>query len=416
MLGQKRTGTGVMARSINKLSARAVETLKAPGRYSDGGNLYLSISDNGGRRWVFMYRFAGKQREMGLGSASRAGTSLARARDLAAEARIALAAGLDPLEMRRAARQAERTLPTFAECADAFIETHRSSWRNDKHIAQWIVTLSTHCAPIRGMPIDKIDTEAVLKVLQPIWERLPETAKRLRGRLEKVLDAAAVRGFRTGENPARWRGHLQNLLAKPKTLSRGHHAALPYEQVPEFMAQLRVRQSLAARALEFVILTACRSGEVRGARWDEIDLGKTVWVIPADRMKAGKEHRVPLSDRATNLLTSLRETRTSDFVFPGTTPGKPLSGMAMAMQLRRMKRDAITVHGFRSTFRDWASETTSFPHEVCEQALAHAIGNKTEAAYRRGDLFDKRRKLMEAWAQFCEQPKEAKVITLTRPS
>ena len=270
-----------MARSINKLSARAVETLKAPGRYSDGGNLYLSISANGGRRWVFMYRFAGKQREMGLGSASRAGTSLARARELAAEARIALAAGLDPLEARRAHRQAERIVPSFGECADAYIETHRKSWRNEKHLAQWRMTLTTYCAPIRAMPVDKIDTEAVLKVLQPIWERLPETAKRLRGRIEKVLDAAAVRGFRTGENPARWRGHLQNLLAKPKVLTRGHHAALPYEQLPEFMAQLRARQSLAARALEFAILTACRSGEVRCARWDEIDLAKAVWVIPA---------------------------------------------------------------------------------------------------------------------------------------
>jgi integrase len=400
-----------MARSINKLSSRTVETLKAPGRYSDGGNLYLSISDNGGRRWVFMYRFGGKQREMGLGSASRAGTSLARARDLAAEARTALAAGLDPLEARKAARLAERVVPTFGECADAFIESHRSSWRNDKHIAQWTMTLTTHCAPIRPGPIDKINTEAVLKVLQPIWERLPETAKRLRGRIEKVLDAASVRGFRTGENPARWRGHLQNLLAKPKTLSRGHHAALPYEQLPDFMAQLRARHSLAARALEYTILTACRSGEVRGARWEEIDFVKAVWVIPAHRMKVGREHRVPLSAPAVSVLKALTETRISDFVFPGTASGKPLSGMAMAMQLRRMKAGDITVHGFRSTFRDWASETTSFPHEVCEQALAHAIGSKTEAAYRRGDLFEKRRKLMADWANYFE-PKPSNVMPM----
>ena len=395
-----------MARSINKLSARAVETLKALGRYSDGGNLYLSISANGGRRWVFMYRFGGKQREMGLGSASRAGTSLARARELAAEARIALAAGLDPLEARQARIQAERIVPSFGECADTYIETHRNSWRHEKHLAQWRMAVTTHCAPIRAIPIDKIDTEAVLKVLKPIWERLPETAKRLRGRIEKVLDAAAVRGFRTGDNPARWRGHLQNLLAKPKTLTRGHHAALPYEKLPDFLAQLRCRQSIAAQALEFAILTACRSGEVLGARWEEIDLDKAVWVIPGSRMKAGKEHRVPLSARAVAILTALQEMRTSDFVFPGNASGKPLSGMAMAMQLRRMKADDITVHGFRSTFRDWASETTSFPHEVCEQALAHAIGNKTEAAYRRGDLFEKRRKLMEAWAAYCE-PKAA---------
>jgi integrase len=264
------------------------------------------------------------------------------------------------------------------------------------------MTLTTYCAQIRHLPIDEVDTEAVLKVLQPIWHQLPDTAKRLRGRIERVLDAAAVRGFRVGDNPARWRGHLQNLLAKPKVLTRGHHAALPYDQLPQFVAQLRGRQSMAARALEFAILTACRSGEVRNARWDEIDLIKAVWVIPKSRMKADKEHRVPLSDQAVAILTALMETRTSGFVFPGPGSGKALSGMAMAMQLRRMKADDITVHGFRSTFRDWASEKTSFPHEVCEQALAHTIGNKTEAAYRRGDLFEKRRELMAAWQSFCE--------------
>jgi integrase len=403
-----------MARSINKLSARTVETVKAPGRYSDGGNLYLSISANGGRRWVFMYRFAGKQREMGLGSASRTGTSLARARELAAEARTALATGLDPLEARKTVRLARRTVPTFGECADAYVETHKNSWRHEKHLAQWRMTLTTHCAPIRAMPVDKIDTEAVLKVLQPIWEGLPETAKRLRGRIEMVLDAAAVRGFRTGENPARWRGHLQSLLARPKVLTRGHHPAIAYEKLPDFVAELRAWQTLAARSLEFTILTACRSCEVINAQWEEIDLAKAIWTIPAQRMKAGREHRVPLSHQAVAILTALQQTRSSDFVFPGTRSGKPLSAMAMAMQLRRMKADHITVHGFRSTFRDWASETTSFPHEVCEQALAHAIGNKTEAAYRRGDLFEKRRQLMDAWAKYCE-PEDATVIALNRP-
>jgi integrase len=326
---------------------------------------------------------------------------------------MALAAGLDPLEARQARIQAERIVPSFGECADTYVETHRNSWRHEKHLAQWRTTLTTHCAPIRAIPIDKIDTEAVLKVLKPIWERLPETAKRVRGRIEKVLDAAAVRGFRTGDNPARWRGHLQNLLAKPKTLTRGHHPALPYDCLPEFMAQLRDRQSLAARALEFAILTACRSCEVRNAQWNEIDLAKAVWVIPGGRMKAGREHRVPLSDRAVAILVALQEIRTNDLIFPGNGSGKPLSERAMAMQLRRMKADAVTVHGFRSTFRDWASETTSFPHEVCEQALAHTIGNKTEAAYRRGDLLEKRRKLMQAWAAFCE-PKNANVVPLIR--
>jgi integrase len=318
------------------------------------------------------------------------------------------------LEARKTARLAERIIPTFGECADAFIETHRKSWRNDKHVAQWTMTLTTYCAQIRSLQVDKVDTEAVLKVLQPIWDRLPETANRLRGRIENVLDAAAVRSFRTGENPARWRGHLQNLLAKPKVLTRGHHAALAYEKLPDFVAQLRARHSVAAQALEFAILTACRSGEVLNARWEEIDLGKALWVIPAVSMKAGKEHRVPLSARAVAILEGLQETRTGDFVFPGARGGKPLSGAAMTRELRRMKADDITVHGFRSTFRDWASETTSFPHEVCEQALAHAIGNKTEAAYRRGDLFEKRRKLMEAWADFIESGKDSKVVILTR--
>jgi integrase len=333
---------------------------------------------------------------------------------MAAEARVALAAGVDPLEARQARIRAERMIPSFGECADAYIDTHKNSWRHEKHLAQWRMTLTTYCAPIRAIPIDKIDTAAVLKVLQPIWERLPETAKRVRGRIENVLDAAAVRGFRTGENPARWRGHLQNLLAKPKVLTRGHYAALAYDKLPDFMAQLRARHSVAAWALEFAILTACRSAEVRNARWDEIDVGKAMWIIPAQRMKAGKEHRVPLSDRAVFLLATLQETRTSDFVFPGNDSGKPLSERAMAMQLRRMNAADITVHGFRSTFRDWASETTSFPHEVCEQALAHAIGNKTEAAYRRGDLFEKRRKLMDTWAAYCE-PKAPNVITLVQP-
>ncbi len=403
-----------MARNIHKLSARAVETLKAPGRHSDGGNLYLSISDNGGRRWVFMYRRAGKQREMGLGSASRAGISLARARTLAAEARATRAAGLDPLEARKARLQADRAVPSFGQCADSYIETHSTHWRNDKHVAQWKMTLTTYCAQIRHLPIDEVDTEAVLKVLQPIWHRRPDTAKRLRGRIERVLDATAVRGFRTGDNPARWRGHLQNLLAKPKLLTRGHHAALPYDQLPRFMMQLRARECVAARALEFAILTACRSGEVRNAQWAEIDLGKAVWVIPASRMKAGKEHRVPLSDRAIAILTALQEVRTSDFIFPGTRSGKPLSGMAMAMQLRRMKAADITVHGFRSTFRDWASEKTSFPPEVCEQALAHTIGNKTEAAYRRGDVLAKRQKLMQAWADFIGKGQGCNVVKLAR--
>jgi integrase len=251
-------------------------------------------------------------------------------------------------------------------------------------------------------------------VLQPVWSAIPETASRLRGRIENILDAAKAKGLMTGDNPARWRGHLKSLLPARQRLTRGHHAALPYDDLPAFMAALRARQSLAALALEFVILTASRSGEVLNARWTEFDLAKAVWTIPASRMKAGQEHRVPLSARALAILKALHQSRTGEFVFPGNRTDKPLSSMAMAMQLRRMNRANITVHGFRSTFRDWASEQTSFPHETCEHALAHRISDKAEAAYRRGDQFDKRRKLMDAWTQWCEPRKSAKVVALRR--
>lgn len=390
-----------MARAINKLTARQIHSLTDSGRYSDGGNLYLSVSPNGGRRWVFLYRHGGRQREMGLGSATKAGVSLVRARELAAEARAHLGSGIDPLEARRADKAANQTIPSFGDWADAYVETHRKGWRNKKHADQWSMTLTRYCASIRSMPVDTIDTEAVLHVLHPIWERLPETAQRLRGRIENVLDAAKARGLRSGENPARWRGHLQNLLSKPKKLSRGHHAAMPYAQVPAFMVELQQRRSTASCALEFAILTAARTSEALNASWDEIDLERALWNVPGSRMKSGREHRVPLSSRVIELLTNLDNPDNARFLFPGARWTKPLSSMAMTMQLRRMKKDDVTVHGFRSSFRDWASETTMFTHEVCEQALAHTISSKTEAAYRRGDLLEKRRELMEAWAVYC---------------
>lgn len=390
-----------MARAINKLNARFVETATRPGRHSDGGNLYLSISPNGGKRWVFMYRIAGRQREMGLGSAARSGISLATARERAAEARAALAIGEDPLEKRRQKQRDERAVPSFGEFADAYVETHRKGWRNKKHADQWAMTLTRYCADIRELPVSAVGTDDVLGVLEPIWEKLPETAQRLRGRIENVLDAAKARDLRSGENPARWRGHLSNLLPKPKKLTRGHHPALAYQYVPEFMEELRQRQSTAALALEFTILTASRTGEVLNATWDEFELDKRIWTIPEERMKAGRQHRVPLSDRALEVLNRLPENKYNDLLFPGQRLSKPLSSMAMSMQLRRMKRTDITVHGFRSSFRDWASETTSFTREVCELALAHSIANKTEAAYRRGDLIEKRRALMQAWADYC---------------
>ena len=398
-----------------KLNARQVETLTEPGRYSDGGNLYLSITPNGGKRWVFAYRGAPKpgsknnRYEMGLGSAGRNGVSLKEARAKAVEARRLLSSGVDPLAEKRDTAKAERTIPTFGAFADQYIATHKTKFRNDKHVAQWEATLGEdYCGAIRSKPLNEIDTESVLAVLQPVWTKTPETASRLRGRIENVLDAAKAMGFRDGSNPATWRGHLKTLLPARQKLTRGHHAALAYDDLPAFMAALRSRQSLAAQALELCILTVTRTSEVLAAEWSEFDLEKALWTIPAQRMKAGHAHRIPLTERALDILKSLP--RVGAYVFPGNSKGKPLSGMAMAMQLRRMKREDITVHGFRSTFRDWASEQTSFPHETCEHALAHRISDKAEAAYRRGDQFEKRRKLMEAWTAWCNRPAAGNVV------
>ena len=387
------------ARTLNKLDPRTAATIKTAGRHSDGGGLYLSIDPNGRRRWVFMYTRDGKRTELGLGGGRD--LTLANARKEAGTLRTILASGGDP---RSAREKQERQ--TFGDVADAYVEAMRPSWRNAKHAAQWAMTLTKYAAPIRPRMVETISTRDILEVLQPVWQRTPETAERLRGRIENVLDAAKAKGLRSGENPARWRGHLDQLLPKRQRLSRGHHTALPYADVPAFMADLRGRAATAARALEFAILTAARSGEVLGATCAEIDLEGAVWAVPAIRMKAGREHRVPLSAPALELLRGLDATRDADKanpadpVFPSAKGGKSLSSMAMAMLLRRMG-SAVTAHGFRSAFRDWASETTGFPHEVCEMALAHTIGNKAEAAYRRGDLFDKRRGLMDAWASYC---------------
>jgi integrase len=396
-----------MARKINRLNARAVVTITKHGRHADGGGLYLSISPNGGRRWVFLYRWHGKPTEIGFGSARD--VKLARARELADQARAKLAEGINPKDARRPLEGS-----TFGECADQVIEAMRPAWRSGKHAAQWEMTLRDYAAPLRRLPIDKITTDDVLSVLKPLWNEKPETASRLRGRIERVLDAGKAQGLRMGENPARWRGHLDQLLPRRQQLTRGHHAAMDYAEVPSFMNKLQTRQATAAAALEFAILTAARSGEVLGARWEEFDRDRTVWTIPAERMKAGREHRVPLSRRALKIVKAMYEARDSDFVFPGQKLGKPLSGMALEMVLRRMKIDGVTVHGFRSAFRDWAAECTNFTNEVCEAALAHVIENKAEAAYRRGDLFDKRRKLMEAWATYCVTPKASKVVAFRR--
>jgi integrase len=286
-----------------------------------------------------------------------------------------------------------------------------NGFRNEKHKAQWKSTLATYAAPLKDKPVDTIGTDDVLAVLKPIWTTKPETASRVRGRIEKVLDAAKAKGFRQGENPARWRGHLDHLLPRQSKLARRHHAAMPYERVAAFIGELRQRESVAAPALEFCILTAARTGEVLGARWSEIDLDKRVWTLPPDRMKAGREHRVPLSDRAMSILRKLQEAKSGDFVFPGQVRNKPLSNVAMDMVIRRLKPENVTVHGFRSSFRDWAGNVSSFPREIVETALAHVIGDKAEQAYRRSDALDKRRKLMEAWAAYCE-PKAPNNVVL----
>ena len=393
----------------NALTPLTVKNAKA-GRHADGGGLYLLVKEGGARSWVYRFMLRGKSRDLGLGPA--VGTDavpLAAARDLAAALRLKVKAGVDPLAERlqaaTAATASAQALKiagiTFKAVAEAHIATHSDGWRNAKHRQQWSSTLATYVYPVIGeLPVADIRTRHILPILEPIWKVKPETASRVRGRIETILDAAKARGYREGENPARWRGHIAQILPARARLSRGHHKALPYAELPAFIATLRKREATAALALEFAILTAARSGEVIGATWNDVDLIKAVWTIPANRMKAGKEHRVPLSPRAVAIL-EMTKPLASPFLFTGNR-GK-LSLMAMTMLLRRMKAD-VTVHGFRSTFRDWSAECTGYAHEVCEMALAHTIGNKAEAAYRRGDLFDKRQRLMTDWAIYCDAP------------
>ena len=405
-----------MVRKTGILNARKVETLTKIGRHADGGNLYLSISPNGGKRWVFLYRFKGARKEMGLGSAAKGQVGLAAARKAATEVRATIAEGIDPIEAKSSRRQAARTIPNFGAFADDYLESHRSKFRNERHIAQWEMSLKTYCQPIRAMRLNEVDTEAVLKVLQPIWSKIPESASRLRGRIENILDAAKAKGYRNGENPARWRGHLKTLLPARNRLSRGHHAALAYDDLPAFIADLHEQESLAALALELCILTVTRSSEILKSKWDEFDLKKAIWTVPAGRMKAGYEHRIPLSTRAIAILKLLEVSRQDDYVFPGRTRGRPLSAMPMRIVLRRMNRNDITVHGFRSTFRDWCGDQTAYPREVAEAALAHALKDKTEAAYRRTDSMEKRARLMADWERYCYtvKPKASNVTPIGR--
>jgi integrase len=355
---------------------------------------------------------------MGLGALDN--VTLADARQMAADARKLLASGIDPIEARKASRAAAaaaNTKPsmTFDACCEAYIAAHQSGWKNAKHGAQWSSTLTTYASPVFATtPVREIDTAAVLRVLEPIWSGKAETASRVRGRIERILDWAKVRGYREGENPAQWRGHLDQLLPRSSKVKRvKHHPALPYAELPAFLMRLREQNGVAARTLEFVILTAARTGEAIGAKVGEINCQDKVWTIPAERMKAEREHRVPLTERALALLDEVKPLRGSRaHLFPGLHGG--LSNIAMLKLLERMKRDDLTVHGFRSTFRDWAAERTSFPNEVVEMALAHTIGDKVEAAYRRGDLFDKRRRLMDAWAEYCEHGQAAGDVVALR--
>ncbi len=397
-------GGDKLAKEVNRLSARKVVTTVEPGMYADGGGLYLRVSKgrNAGKRWVFIYRRPndGKRCEIGLGGA--AAVSLKHARKKAAETRALLADGHDP----RAIKATRRETPTFGEFAASFLATMEPRWRNDKHRAQWRMTLEVYAKPLHDIPVDQVTTADVLGVLTPIWEKIPETASRLRGRVENILDAAKVRGFRSGQNPAAWRGHLEHTLPARKKLTRGHHRAMPIDDLPAFLTQLRLREAVAARCLEFAILTVARTSEALKTQWQELDLKNRVWRLPPERMlKADREHRVPLTARGIEILREMQTLRANDprslFVFPGQRRGKPLSSSALEMILRRLEVES-TVHGFRSTFRDWAGNRTAFPRELAEHALSHQVGNKVEQAYRRDDALERRRELMEAWAEFLE--------------
>jgi len=419
-VGEIQGGEKTVPRDLNKLSAKFVETITKPGRYADGGGLYLQVSkatDGVTKSWLFRYmRGGGTSRAMGLGAVStRNGdglTTLVKARQKRTRARELLESGIDPLQSKRAGRAAERLekakLITFAQCADQYIASHEASWKAAKHARDWRGSLTKHAYPIIGnLPVSAIDLALTKKVLEPIWKTRTKTAVDVRGRIELVLNWAKIHGYRDGENPARWKGHLENVLPKPSKIAKvKHHAAMPYADVPAFMVALREKTVLGARALEWTVLSAVRSEETLGAEWSEIDIGKKVWTIPAARMKADADHRVPITDRMLGILQSLP--RGGKHVFPGQTPSKRASGAVMWFLLRSMTSSGETVHGFRSSFRDWAAEQTAYPSDVIEMALAHTIANRVEAAYRRGDLFEKRRQLMADWAAHCEsKPNEA---------
>lgn len=389
-----------MARQIYRLTTTAVRHM-GDGMHADGGGLYLSAK-GGARRWVFIFRASGRRREMGLGSVAT--TSLAKAREAAAAARAVVAAGGDPIEAKHAAERATplTTIPTFGEFAESYIKSVESGWKNEVHRAQWRQSLRDHAKLLSAMPVDQIGTDDILAVLRPIWATKPETAGRLRGRIEKLLDAAKAQGLRPRDsmNPATWRSHLALLLPRRSKLTRGHHPALPYAEIAAFWSALGDRPALSARLVEFIVLTAARSGEALGATWGEIDMAARLWRVPANRMKASVAHHVPLSDSALAVLELVRpiDPKPDDLLF--AVGGAPRSNMSATMLLRRMGYGHVTVHGFRSTFRDWAGDVTEYPRELIEEALAHTIANATERAYRRGRAIERRRQLMADWATF----------------
>ena len=414
-----------MARQQQRLSALQVGKLSKPGLHGDGGGLTLQITATGAKSWLFRYMVAGKPYGMGLGPTPT--VSLAEARQKALDARKLLVDGINPLVAKKQIADALTTakMRTFNQCAAAYIQKHKAGWKNAKHADQWTNTVKTYASPVLGdLPVADVDTGLVVKCLAPIWESKTETASRLRGRIESVLDWATTSGYRTGENPARWKGHLENLLATISRSSRTrNHPSLPWQRIAAFMAALRAREGVSARAVEFCILTASRSGEVRGARWAEFDLAGKVWTIPAERMKARREHEVPLSDAALASLESMP--RDGEIVFAGMK-GQPLSDVSLTAVIRRMNGDdkpvwvdangdGVTVHGFRSTFRMWAAETTNYLREVAEHALAHQLPDAVERACQRGAQFTKRAALMAEWAAYCATvPTDAALTPIRR--
>lgn len=398
-----------MTVKLNRLTAKQVKDAAGKSRLADGGGLWLQVSEAGGKSWLFVFRWDGKRPELGLGAYPA--VSLADARRRAEEARACLAAKpkRDPRKVLKAEAPAEAQ--TFGAFTESFLAGMLDDFRNPKHRQQWRNTLQTYAAAIWKIDIAAIETRHVLEVLQPIWGKKRETARRVRGRIERILDAAKAQGLRSGENPARWRGHLSSILPDNRKDKR-HHAAMPFDDVPGLMQALAGREDLTAKALRFVVLTGARSGEARGARWEEIDLASRVWTVPGERMKAGRPHRVPLSEEASAIVQELSTHRLSEFVFPGQGKADVISETSIRKLLRRLKAEGVTIHGFRSSFRDWAGERTQFPREVAEQALAHRVGDETERAYRRGDALEKRRQLMQAWADFCSGKEGARVVPL----